>query len=242
MVIRETRDNRSFLTYSFNSGLVWRAGSEDVVRLLAGRSIQTPSLLVLSSTIGMKPAAMENIQLGWDHDFSDIFSKVHASVYRQWYDNVMGTTANRGSSRTDGLELTIDGREPSGWSWNASLNARSVSDMLAPPPSLRDMALDYEATTPKYVATLGIGKAWDDFEIDLLGKWQSKSQDWAPRIFPKTFVPVPSYVTMTARVGYKINDNFTVAFTASQFNKATIYEGAGVPDKSRYLVTLTSSL
>jgi hypothetical protein len=47
---------------------------------------------------------------------------------------------------------------------------------------------------------------------------------------------------MTARVGWKINDNFTLAFTAAQFNKKNVYEGAGVPEKMRYLASLTASL
>ncbi len=47
---------------------------------------------------------------------------------------------------------------------------------------------------------------------------------------------------MTARVGYKLNEHFTVAVTAEQFNKETVFEGANDPDKRRFMISLTSSL
>ncbi len=240
--LRNTPFDRNMTVYSWNSGLVWRASPTDTVRLLAGRSIQTPSLILLSLYPGLDPSGMESVELGWDHDFSDISSKLHISVYRQWYDKVLGLMSNRGNTSASGAEVIFKGANQSGWSWTASLNARSVNDALTPSAGPYDISLDYAATTPKYVATFGVGKTWGAFEFNLLGKWQSHSKTWEPYAFMPGFVDLPDFLTMTARVGWKISDHFTLAVTAAQFNKQTIYEQSGVPDKSRYMITLTSSL
>ena len=71
------------------------------------------------------------------------------------------------------------------------------------PPGPIGIAINFNTTMPKYILTFGAGKSWDDFEFDVQGKWVSKSKDWTPVWAAKTFVNVPDYMTMNARVGYR---------------------------------------
>jgi len=249
---------------SYNSGLVWKATTDDTVRLLAGRSVQTPSLILMTMNgANFEPSTLDNLELSWDHALAGISSKLHVAVYQEWYSNLTSfANTNVGSSKSTGVEASLEGAAQ-GWRWNLALNARSVSDdiVITIANNGINYPLDFAQTTPKYVTTFGIGKTWGDFEFDLMGKWQSHFKDWSPisqmgapggpgspggppggGSSSAKLVDVASYLTMTARVGWKINDNFTLAFTAAQFNKKNVYEGAGVPDKMRYLASLTASL
>jgi iron complex outermembrane receptor protein len=240
---------------SYNSGLVWKATPDDTLRLLAGRSVQTPSLILMTMNgANFKPSTLDNLELSWDHALAAISSKLHVAVYQEWYSNLTCfANTNVGSSKSTGVDASLEGAAQ-GWNWNLSLNARSVSDdiVLTAANNASNYPLDFAHTTPKWVGTFGIGKSWGDFEFDLMGKWQSHFKDWSPvsQIGVPTdagsssakLVDVASYLTMTARVGWKITDQLTFSVTAAQFDKKNVYEGAGVPEKMRYLASLTASL
>lgn len=230
--------------YSFNTGLVYKAGADDTLRLLAGRSNQIPSMLMLLRVPGIKPSSLMKYQGTWDHALATISSTVHASVYYQSITRTMVYgVLNGGDVSSTGVEASLQGANTDGWSWNGSINYRTVGGGLHfTPSSALGYALDFEKTMPKCILTFGLGKTFGDFEANVEGKWSSESQDWAPVYNSKTFVNVPDYLTMTARIGYRINDNFSVAVTAAQLNRETVFEGANNPDKRRFMATLTASL
>lgn len=230
--------------YSFNSGLVYKAGADDTLRVLIGRSNQLPSMLMLLRAPGVKPSSLMKYQVTWDHALPTISSTLHASVYYQALSRlIVYGVQNVGNTSSIGLETSLQGSNQEGWNWSASFNYRAPDDNLhffrTGPVGY---ALDFNRTMPKYLLTFALGKTWGDFEADVEGKWVSESQDWAPVWLANTFVDVPDYLTMTARVGWKISDNFSLAVTAQQFNKENVYEGTNNPDKRRFMVTLTSSL
>jgi iron complex outermembrane receptor protein len=230
--------------YSFNSGLVYKAGTDDTFRVLVGRSNQLPSMLMILRVPGIKPSSLMKYQGTWDHAFPSIGSTLHASVYHQVLARVIDYgVLNVGDSSSTGFEASFEGANKDGWHWETSLNYRAVAnDLSVVPPGPVGIAINFNKTTPKCILTFGGGKSWGNFEVDVQGKWVSKSQDWAPVWAAKTFVNVPDYMTMNARIGYRISDNFTVAVTAQQFNSETVFEGANDPDKRRFMVTLTSTL
>lgn len=230
--------------YSFNSGLVYKAGGDDTFRVLVGRSNQLPSMLMLLRVPGVKPSSLMKYQGTWDHALPSISSTVHASVYHQVLARVIDYgVMNVGDTSSTGFEASFEGASKDGWRWDASLNYRAVAnDLNYVSPGPIGLTINFYATTPKAILTFGAGKTWGDFEVDVQGKWVSKSKDWAPVWAAKTFVDVSDYLTMNARVGYRISDNFMLAVTAEQFNQEAVFEGANNPDKRRFMVTLTSSL
>lgn len=235
---------KTMSAYSFNSGLVYKAGPEDTLRLLAGRSMQLPAMLMILRNPGIAPSSLMKYQATWDHVLPEIASTVHASVYYQKLARVIiyGVT-NLGDTASTGFELSLSGADTSGWRWNASYNYRSVADDLHYTPNgILGYGVNFEQTMPANIITFGLGKTIGAFEADVEGKWVSKSKDLAPVWVATTFVDVPDYLTMTARIGWRISDNFTLAFTAEQLNQETVFEGTDVPDKRRFMVTLTSSL
>lgn len=239
-----TYNYQTITAYSFNSGFVYQAGVDDTLRLLVGRSNQLPSMLLLLRDAGIKPSSLMKYQASWDHSFRDISTNLHASVYYQKLARLIIYGApNIGDAGSVGLDVSFNGSNEDGWQWNGSFNYRDLTqnaryDVAGP----INFFADFAATTPNYILTFGLGKTFGDFEADVEGKWVSKSQDWAPAWTAKTFVDVPDYLTMTARIGWRISDNFMLAFTAQQFNKQTVFQGANDPDKRRFMATLTASL
>jgi hypothetical protein len=78
--------------------------------------------------------------------------------------------------------------------------------------------------------------------MDLLGRWQSSYSDFQiSPLGPFLLQPVEAhnYVTLNARVGYRLTDNFTASATAQQFNVSRLLQTAGPPVERRVLVGIT---
>jgi hypothetical protein len=55
-------------------------------------------------------------------------------------------------------------------------------------------------------------------------------------------VNIDNYVTMTARVGYRLTDTLTLALTAQQFARDQLVETAGPPVQRQIIASLTVRL
>ncbi len=81
-------------------------------------------------------------------------------------------------------------------------------------------------------------------ELDLLARWQSSYLDF--RVNPQrtglVAVNIDNYVTMTARVGYRLTGTLTLALTAQQFAQDQLVETAGPPVQRQIIASLTVRL
>jgi iron complex outermembrane receptor protein len=91
------------------------------------------------------------------------------------------------------------------------------------------------------VVTAGIGYTRDRLEMDLLGRWQSSYLDfqYSPASAQLRPVEVQNYVTLNARVGFRLTDHLIAAVTAQQFNQSRIMQTAGPPVERQIIASIT---
>ena len=147
---------------------------------------------------------------------------------------------NFAGSEATGGEIGIEGSEASGWRWNlayslAQLNDKSPDAQLAQAPSVA-----YELQTPAHSVTAGLGYSWKGLEVDAMARWQSNFTDFYSDIASGRLsrVEIPDYVTVNARVGYRLGDGATVSLTAEQANAARQTTAAGRQTERRVLAGL----
>ena len=77
--------------------------------------------------------------------------------------------------------------------------------------------------------------------MDLLGRWQSSFRDFETGPAPLQFVPVEvrNYLLLSGRIGYRLTDHITAAFSVQQFNSARQLQTAGPPVERRAIASVT---
>jgi outer membrane receptor for ferrienterochelin and colicins len=95
---------------------------------------------------------------------------------------------------------------------------------------------------PRNVVIAGFGYTKDRLEMDVLGRWQSSYRDFQISSAPLLLQPVEvrNYITLSARIGYRLTDNFTAAVTAQQFNESRLLQAAGPPVERRIIAGVTA--
>ena len=86
---------------------------------------------------------------------------------------------------------------------------------------------------------MGGGYSWEKFELDAEARWQSHFTDYGSTadngVQP---IPISNYLTMNARIGYRVTDKITVALVGEQLTQAQILEAAGTPVQRRITATV----
>ncbi len=85
--------------------------------------------------------------------------------------------------------------------------------------------VDYDHSAPSHVVIGGLGYSVDRWELDLMGHYPTRTM--------LMLVDVDNYVTMNARIGYRVTEHVTVALTAQQFNAPYLAETVGPPCSAR---------
>jgi iron complex outermembrane receptor protein len=214
---------------------------------------------VIAGNPNVQPSVVHNIELDYDRAVPEWDSTVRTAVFAQHSDNIISQplsspvqfdqygvplllTSNVGSSSAAGVEVGIKGQSASGWRWNASYSFVATSDHTTlnqgPAPT---SAIDYARSTPQDVVVGGIGYTWEKLELDAQARWQSSYQDYRSigNGFTLQPVVVDNYVTMNARIGYRVAEHVTVALSAQQFNTSRLYQTAAPPVERRILASLT---
>jgi hypothetical protein len=104
--------------------------------------------------------------------------------------------------------------------------------------------VDYADSTPNHVVIGGIGYSRDKWETDLMARWQSSFLDYRLNAQRTALLPieVDNYITMTARIGYRLSETLTIALTAQQLNSEYLIETAGPPVERQIILSLTAHL
>jgi len=148
---------------------------------------------------------------------------------------------NVGSSRAAGGEIGIKGTSESGIRWSASYALISIDDHLSIGPLTgQSQLLDYEHGSPANVIDLGAGYNWNRFDVDLQARWQSHFTDFqsaaSGAVFP---VRIEDYITLHARVAYRVTDFVTVALVGEQLGRSQLFEAAGPPVERRIMASVS---
>jgi iron complex outermembrane receptor protein len=211
---------------------------------------------------GLHPSVIWNAELDYDRALPAVASTLRTAVFAQRIDDLISSAfgaplsiapsglpvffaQNVGYSTAAGIELELKGHNAGGFHWNASYALAATTDHTVlnagPVPT---SIVEYAHSTPEHVVIAGIGYARGKLELDLMARWQSSYLDF--RLTPDRTgllaVNIDNYMTMNARVGYRLTDSLTLALAAQQFNQSQLSETAGPPVQRQIIVSLTLRL
>jgi iron complex outermembrane receptor protein len=219
-------------------------------------------LVSFSGQPDLSPSIVWNAEVDYDRALPAIGSVLRTALFANRLDDILswpfGTaltvsptgahiydSRNIGYSTAVGSEIELKGHSASGFRWNASYALAATTDHTpldhaTPPTSI----VTFAHSTPEHVVIGGLGYTRDRLELDVMGRWQSSFLDFRtnPQRTALVAVNVDNYVTMTARIGYRVTDNLTVALTAQQFNQSQLVETAGPPVERSIIASLTLHL
>lgn len=215
--------------------------------------------VVVAGAPNIQPTIVHNVELDYDRTVPGLNSTLRTAVFGQRSDNIISQpfsspvqfdqygvplliSSNVGSSSAIGTEIGIKGHSASGWRWNASYAFVATSDHTTLNQGQAvTSTIDYARSVPQDVVTGGVGYSQDKWELDLEGRWQSSYQDFQPGGNELILQPVVvnNYVTLNARLGYRVTDHVTAALSAQQFNTSRLYETSAPPVERRIIASLT---
>lgn len=259
--------NERIIQPSFNSGVVLKLGDYDTIRLTAARAIQLPSLMdfgfaqnfgvaIVAGNPALQPSAVTNLETDYDHALPALGSTLRIAAFAQRSQSSIGSVfgsgytilptgealleaRNFGGSTEFGGEIGLKGSSASGLRWNASYALALVHDDTDQAVLLTAPSVSYQRQTPTHTIILGGGYTRNRLEIDAQARWQSHYEDYSQE--PDSLTPlidVRNYVTVNARIGYRLAPNVTIALTAEQLNQQRIAETAGLQVDRRLLASL----
>jgi outer membrane receptor for ferrienterochelin and colicins len=216
--------------------------------------------VVIAGNPHLQPSTVDSIELDYDRALPAIGSSLRAALFAQRNRDLIsqpfavppaiGPTglpvllaANVGSSNAAGAEIGIKGHSDSGFRWQFSYAFVATTDSTVLNRGLLvTSTIDYAHSVPRNVVVAGFGYSWDRLEIDILGRWQSSYRDFQTSPAPLILQPVEvqNYLTLNARIGYRLTDNFTAAVTAQQFNVSRLLQAAGPPVERRIIAGITA--
>jgi outer membrane receptor for ferrienterochelin and colicins len=261
-------NGRTLREPSFNSGFVWRPDAADTLRLTAARGVQVPSLsefggLLLQTPFGfvsgiptLKPGIVTNYELGWDRALPSTGGRLRLSVYHETQRNIVGLNAqsdyslglfaipaNIGRSEATGLELSLDGKFRKFGRWGASYTPEVISDHFDPGFTLATTGVDFAHTTPAQVVNLNLGWARGRWEADGYLRYESAFYGIERPAGPislngEVLTPIPDYVSVDSRIGYKLGDRFTLSLSGQNLLYARQRQTSGPDVERRVFLTL----
>ena len=260
--------DRSMTQFSFNSGVVWTATPADTVRLIVSRGVQLPSLVQSGALLinlpymqvtgdpRLKPTAVTNYELAWDRDLPTFDAHLQISVFHQQTDELISivgnfiatptrfyaTSANIGSSSANGVELSAKGALDDAWRWSVSYRAEFVEDDFLPFAVGGVDVADYEHTTPKHLIKGNLGWARGGWEVDTYLNYQSATFGLRNTAGIATgLVPVGAYVSLDARVAYRLTDWATLAVSGQNLLQSPQQQTSGPAVERRVFATLSAN-
>ena len=239
--------DRSTNEPAFNVGAVWHVNDDDTLRVMAGRGAQLPSLMNLGGFVlpvppigyvggvpDLDPTVVRNYDVTWDRALPSIDGGLRVSAFRGRSDDVVAaiggsrfdagfvaTPANIGSSRTHGIEVSLDGTAGEQWRWGVGYTQQKTNDELTLPVQLT--FVNFESTTPEHIVLGNVGWKHGRWEVDGFVRHQSSFDGIIADDSGSTagmLVPIGSYTTLDGRVAYALNDRITVSISGQNLNRS----------------------
>jgi outer membrane receptor for ferrienterochelin and colicins len=223
---------------------------------LGGIVFQTPGGFV-GGVPTLNPGTVTNVELDWQRALRFPGGRLRLSAYHEterdiislaggndYPANLVSTPANIGNSEATGLELSLTGTFGKGARWGASYTPEFISDHFEPDFTLASTGVDFAHTTPVHVANANVGWAHGPWEADTYLRYESAffgietsppNNGGSPG--GDILTRIPSYVSVDARLGYKLNDRLTLSL-AGQNIMLSRQRQTAAPDVERR-VTLT---
>jgi len=226
--------------------------------------VQTPAgtygPFVVAGNPKLRPSVVRHVELDYDRELPRLAAAARLAVFAERSDDLMAQayaatpvigpaglpvllSANVGHSEAVGAELALKGHTASGWRWNLGYAFVATTDHTSLDQGpVATSAVDYAASVPRHVVTAGLGYSRGDWEADAVARWQSSFRDFGSNGVGFALVPVTvhNYVTVNARVGYRLTEHLTLALTGQQLNAANLTTVAGPLVERRLILSLTA--
>ncbi|MDE2466305.1 MAG: TonB-dependent receptor [Alphaproteobacteria bacterium] len=260
-------DRVSRTEISFNSGLVWRAGERDTLRVTAARGVQLPNLFNLGGLLvrfgpfvvggvpTLKPTTVMNYGFDWDHAIPEWNAILRLRAYHQTTDGIVAnfggapqkgilvTPANIGSSRADGLELVLDANSSTGWRWSLGYAPELIEDNFGRAYPTLITLIDFEHTHPVHVVNASLGWSNEKWELDGYLRYESEFQGLrltGLTTGAATLVRIPNYVTFDARAAYHLTNNLTLAVSGQNLLDSPQRQTGAAAVERTILISITA--
>lgn len=209
----------------------------------------------------LKPIIVMNYGLDWDHDIPAWIVKLQVRVFHQTTNDIVtnfgpiqlppapsgliATPVNIGDSEATGGEISLAGAVFEYWRWGLSYTPEVVTDHFAASATLLTTLVDYEHTHPVHVVNANLGWVRGSWEVDGYLRYESQfdSIQGLSAVLPGgILVQIPDYVSVDARIAYRINDHLTLAVSGQNLLQSPQRQTSAPEVERRVLVTLTGNL
>ncbi len=208
----------------------------------------------------MLPTVVTNYELGWNRKVKPIDGIFKADVFTEKTEDGQGiattllapaayggagndwvfSSDNHGAgySRSIGTELDLKGKFDENWSWGVNDTLERIQDHYSSPTA------SSAGQTPVDQATVHLGYQEDQWESDAFVYWTSKYKEGLagpiPGVGPPPdpLVTVPSHISLSGRVGYKINDVTTVALSGQELEAQRSMTSTSIDTERRVFLSL----
>jgi iron complex outermembrane receptor protein len=241
--------NRTQTKPSFNTALVWQASDVDTLRLLVGRGVQLPNLLNLGALLfpvppfgfvtglpDLEPTIVENYEFSWDRQLPTLDAELRVNLFHGYSRNVVAISGgsrpseglfsipiNIGDSRTNGIEVSLEGTFRKEWRWGVSYKGQEIDDDFIPGVPVEIAVTDFENTTPRHVLKANLGWASGPWEVDGYLRYHSRSHGLlAGPTGPGSalLTRIPSYAAVDGRLAYALNERMTLALSGHDLTRS----------------------
>jgi outer membrane receptor protein involved in Fe transport len=200
----------------------------------------------------LKPTIVQNYELGYDRAIPDIFSTVKVSLYYEMNQDVVGfdtgsftrtvggntyiviQSTNIGNSQGFGSEIELAGSH-AGFRWDGSYSYARAADQQGVAN-----AVGYDGSAPKHHFRLLGGYTTGPWEVDANGQYVTSTR-MLHASSTAAYAPVASdgYASLGGRIGYKIDDHFTLAVSATNIQSDTVSTSPYPSVERQAFLTLT---
>jgi outer membrane receptor for ferrienterochelin and colicins len=253
---------------SYNSGLVWKLGDSDTMRLLAARGTLLPNLIELGSLLFQNPAfggsgtptlnptVVDNYEITWDRELPQYRAHLRTSIFDQFTDGMIALTGNFlatpggiyltpspiGDSHALGATIALDGQWLEQWRWGASLRLERVRDSFSSASAASVGQVDPRHETPAQMIKFNLGWSQGRWENDVYLSYQTQTRGLEYIGFtPGIPIVVPAYTAVDARVAYRLNAHLGLALSGENLMHAQQTQTSAAPVQRRLLATFTAS-
>ena len=260
--------NRVIMELSYSTGLVWKATDADTLRFIFSQGDQLPSLAASGAALIPTPFAnfsgspeidstdIFNYEIAWDRAWPGIGGRLRASAFYLKGDRFIAfqgasipgsgpppypTPANIGDSSAHGIELSLTGLFAENWRWGVNYRFESITDRFAPIAAGGKDFIDFQHVTPKHVVKANLGWASGPWEIDSYFYYQSPTRGLVAFPFAQgSFLsPVPDYLSVDARIAYRLTDWATLAISGQNLGLSSQKQTSGPKVERSAFATLT---
>lgn len=211
----------------------------------------------LKGNPNLEPSIVTNYELAYDHDFTPIKAKVGVRVFAQeWQDVKSGSSTvalsylptattngaftyiNASDSKLKGVEVSASGRLNANLGWRADYTWTDVKDSPFPGVNAAARNVAFEQMSPSGRGNLGF-----DYER---GAWEADANlhlvsDYDMVTSAGVLLPVDSYASLSARVGYRTKGDITLAIAGQNLLEERQQQVVGLQAERRVLFSVTKA-